>query len=113
MGFYKNCLFCSCITTQPINRLFHLLYQSVTLTKEKIKVDEAKCMQMAEIAQADLAQAMPALEAAIAALEALNKKDITEIKSYGQPPLLVRKVGYLHFKLSSVCHIIFAASLPR
>ncbi|VDN98570.1 unnamed protein product [Rodentolepis nana] len=66
--------------------------KSVTLTKEKIKVDEAKCMQMAEVAQADLAQAMPALEAAVKALEGLNKKDITEIKSYGQPPLLVRKV---------------------
>ena len=26
------------------------------------------------------------------ALEALNKKDITEIKSYGKPPLLVEKV---------------------
>ncbi|VUZ53059.1 unnamed protein product, partial [Hymenolepis diminuta] len=49
-------------------------------------------MQMAEVAQADLAQAMPALEAAVKALEGLNKKDITEIKSYGQPPLLVRKV---------------------
>lgn len=49
---------------------------------------------MAEVAQADLAQAMPALEAAITALEALNKKDITEIKSYGQPPHLVRKVGF-------------------
>ncbi|VDM31109.1 unnamed protein product [Hydatigera taeniaeformis] len=66
--------------------------KSVTLTKEKIKVDETKCLQMAEVAQADLAQAMPALEAAITALEALNKKDITEIKSYGQPPHLVRKV---------------------
>ncbi|CDS41066.1 dynein heavy chain [Echinococcus multilocularis] len=66
--------------------------KSVTLTKEKIKVDEAKCLQMAEVAQADLVQAMPALEAAITALEALNKKDITEIKSYGQPPHLVRKV---------------------
>ena len=56
-------------------------------------MDEAKCLQMAEVAQADLAQAMPALEAAITALEALNKKDITEIKSYGQPPHLVRKVA--------------------
>ena len=58
-------------------------------------MDETKCLQMAEVAQADLAQAMPALEAAITALEALNKKDITEIKSYGQPPHLVRKVGFV------------------
>lgn len=53
---------------------------------------------MAEVAQADLAQAMPALEAAITALEALNKKDITEIKSYGQPPHLVRKVLFIFSK---------------
>uniref|UniRef100_A0A0X3PBI3 Dynein heavy chain 2 n=1 Tax=Schistocephalus solidus TaxID=70667 RepID=A0A0X3PBI3_SCHSO len=66
--------------------------KSVTLTKEKIKVDEVKCLKMAEIAQADLAQAMPALQAAIEALEALNKKDISEIKSYGKPPYLVQKV---------------------
>lgn len=72
----------------------------MTITKEKIKVDEVKCLKMAEIAQADLAQAMPALQAAVTALEALNKKDITEIKSYGQPPNLVRKVSQ-HFELSS------------
>ncbi|KAK4469213.1 hypothetical protein MN116_006788 [Schistosoma mekongi] len=66
--------------------------KSVMQTQEKIKVDEAKCLHMAELAQADLAQAMPALEAAVQALEALNKKDITEIKSYGKPPLLVQKV---------------------
>lgn len=62
-------------------------------TQEKIKVDEAKCMHMAELAMADLAQAMPALEAAVQALEALNKKDISEIKSYGKPPYLVQKVS--------------------
>uniref|UniRef100_A0A3Q0KTZ4 Dynein axonemal heavy chain 2 n=1 Tax=Schistosoma mansoni TaxID=6183 RepID=A0A3Q0KTZ4_SCHMA len=66
--------------------------KSVMQTQEKIKIDEAKCLHMAELAQADLAQAMPALEAAVQALESLNKKDITEIKSYGKPPLLVQKV---------------------
>ncbi|KAA0188249.1 Dynein heavy chain axonemal, partial [Fasciolopsis buskii] len=66
--------------------------KSVMQTQEKIKVDEAKCMHMAELAMADLAQAMPALEAAVQALEALNKKDISEIKSYGKPPYLVQKV---------------------
>ncbi|CAH8605754.1 unnamed protein product [Dicrocoelium dendriticum] len=66
--------------------------KSVMQTQERIKVDEVKCMHMAELAMADLAQAMPALEAAVQALEALNKKDITEIKSYGKPPFLVQKV---------------------
>ncbi|KAL3313635.1 Dynein heavy chain 2, axonemal [Cichlidogyrus casuarinus] len=47
---------------------------------------------MAELAQADLALAMPALEDAMRALESLNKKDITEIKSYGKPPTMVEIV---------------------
>merc|ERR1719253_766208 len=37
-------------------------------------------------AQADLALAMPALESAVEALEALSKADITEIKSFAKPP---------------------------
>lgn len=65
-------------------------------TQERIKVDEAKCLKMQELALTDLAQAMPALEAAMQALESLNKKDITEIKSYGKPPALVQKVYLLH-----------------
>lgn len=47
---------------------------------------------MAALAQADLAEAMPALEEAIKALESLNKKDIGEVKSYTKPPPLVEKV---------------------
>jgi dynein heavy chain len=39
-----------------------------------------------------LDEATPALEAAVKALESLNKKDITEIKSYGKPPALVETV---------------------
>jgi dynein heavy chain len=33
-----------------------------------------------------LAEAMPALKKALAALDTLNKNDITEMKNYGQPP---------------------------
>lgn len=33
---------------------------------------------------------MPALEAAVAALDALNKADITEVRSFIAPPALVR-----------------------
>ncbi|VDQ15607.1 unnamed protein product [Trichobilharzia regenti] len=73
-------------------------------TQERIKIDEAKCLHMAELAQADLAQAMPALEAAVQALEALNKKDITEIKSYGKPPLLVQKVCITFTQLILNCY---------
>lgn len=47
---------------------------------------------MAENAQRDLDEAIPALQEAMKALESLNKKDMTEIKSYGRPPALVEKV---------------------
>ncbi|ESN99364.1 hypothetical protein HELRODRAFT_67097 [Helobdella robusta] len=66
--------------------------KSVGQKSEKIVEEELKCRKMAEVAQADLAEAMPALDEAKKALEALNKKDITEIKSYGKPPMLVEKV---------------------
>lgn len=51
-----------------------------------------KCQKMADLAQADLAEALPALEEAKKALEALNKKDISEVKAYGRPPTLVEIV---------------------
>lgn len=59
---------------------------------EKIAEEEDKCRVMAENAQHDLDEALPALAEATKALESLNKKDMTEIKSYGRPPALVEKV---------------------
>jgi dynein heavy chain len=44
-----------------------------------------QCQKLADIAQADLDEAMPALEEAIKALDSLSKKDISEMKSYGNP----------------------------
>jgi dynein heavy chain, axonemal len=45
---------------------------------------------VADDAKADLEEAMPALNAAIESLKALNKNDITEIKSFPKPPPLVQ-----------------------
>ena len=59
---------------------------------EKIAEEEEKCRGMAENAQHDLDEALPALAEATKALESLNKKDMTEIKSYAKPPALVEKV---------------------
>lgn len=59
---------------------------------EKIAEEEGKCQVMAENAQHDLDEALPALAEATKALESLNKKDMTEIKSYAKPPALVEKV---------------------
>ncbi|XP_041842513.1 dynein heavy chain 2, axonemal [Melanotaenia boesemani] len=64
----------------------------VTAHGEKIAVEEIECKAMAENAQRDLDKALPALEEALKALESLNKKDMTEIKSYGRPPALVETV---------------------
>ncbi|XP_049338447.1 dynein axonemal heavy chain 2 [Astyanax mexicanus] len=65
---------------------------AVSAHSEKIGAEEIKCKAMAENAQRDLDEALPALEEAMKALESLNKKDMTEIKSYGRPPALVETV---------------------
>ncbi|XP_053218034.1 dynein axonemal heavy chain 2 isoform X2 [Podarcis raffonei] len=64
----------------------------VSANSEKIAAEEIKCKALADTAQRDLEEAMPALEEAMKALESLNKKDLTEIKSYGRPPTLVETV---------------------
>ncbi|XP_014680873.1 PREDICTED: dynein heavy chain 2, axonemal-like [Priapulus caudatus] len=66
--------------------------KSVSARSEKIGVEELRCKQIATGAQQELDEAIPALQEAIRALESLNKKDMTEIKSYGRPPALVEKV---------------------
>jgi hypothetical protein len=49
---------------------------------------------MAGEAQADLDEALPALNAAMDSLKALNKNDITEIKSFAKPPPMVQVSGW-------------------
>ncbi|XP_028285542.1 dynein heavy chain 2, axonemal [Parambassis ranga] len=66
--------------------------KTVTANSEKIGAEELQCKAMAENAQKDLDEALPALEEAMEALNSLNKKDMTEIKSYGRPPALVETV---------------------
>ncbi|KAM8794253.1 dynein axonemal heavy chain 2 [Eudromia elegans] len=66
--------------------------KAVAANSEKIGEEEQRCRALAEEAQRDLDEAMPALEEAMRALESLNKKDLTEIKSYGRPPGLVETV---------------------
>ncbi|EDL10501.1 mCG120758 [Mus musculus] len=66
--------------------------KAVTANSEKIAIEEVKCQALADNAQKDLEEALPALEEAMRALESLNKKDIGEIKSYGRPPAQVEIV---------------------
>lgn len=58
----------------------------------RIGEEEKTCLKLADQAQTDLNLAMPALEEAIRALDALNKKDISEVRSYGKPPAKVEMV---------------------
>ncbi|KAJ3339931.1 Dynein heavy chain 2, axonemal, partial [Kappamyces sp. JEL0680] len=62
--------------------------KSVAAKAEKLGVEEAEVKLVADNAQADLDQALPALNAATKALENINKKDLNEIRSYGKPPPL-------------------------
>ena len=55
---------------------------------------------IADEAQRDLEGALPQLEAAIAALDALDKSDISEIRVYTKPPTMVMTV------LASVCVLL-------
>ncbi|EDQ90997.1 uncharacterized protein MONBRDRAFT_20211 [Monosiga brevicollis MX1] len=65
---------------------------AVSQRSEKISVEAKQCQKLASDAQADLDEALPALESAMEALNSLNKGDITEIKSYSKPPDLVAMV---------------------
>ncbi|XP_064624417.1 dynein axonemal heavy chain 3-like [Lineus longissimus] len=76
----------------------------VEAKKEVVGADEAVANEAAAAAQAikdeceaDLAEAIPALEAAISALNTLKPSDITLVKSMKNPPALVKLV------MESVC----------
>lgn len=68
--------------------------QKINVSEQSVKIglEEADIKILAEAAGKDLEKAMPALNAASAALDALNKKDLTEVKSYAQPPVKVERV---------------------
>jgi dynein heavy chain len=79
---------------------------NVEAKKEVVAADEALANEAAAAAQAikddcesDLAEATPALEAALAALDTLKPADITIVKSMKNPPSGVRLV------LEAVCII--------
>jgi hypothetical protein len=91
-------LHCQCCNNSPRH---HLQVAADQEEAEKVKVvvaaeeKDVKAMQqqtqaIADAAQAELAEAMPALQAAIDSLKALNKNDIVEIKSFPKPPPLVQ-----------------------
>jgi dynein heavy chain len=54
-----------------------------------IEKESVLCNAIAADCQQDLDKAMPALNAAEAALNVLTKKDMSEVKAYAKPPALV------------------------
>eukprot|EP00742_Colponemidia_sp_Colp-10_P007071 GILJ01007591.1.p1 GENE.GILJ01007591.1~~GILJ01007591.1.p1 ORF type:complete len:2165 (-),score=376.69 GILJ01007591.1:179-6499(-) len=72
---------------------------SAEVVKANVVAEEALVREQADVvlviqkdAERDLAQALPALKSAIAALNALDKKDIADFKAYTRPPQLVQMV---------------------
>uniref|UniRef100_A0A7S1X1Q2 Dynein heavy chain ATP-binding dynein motor region domain-containing protein n=1 Tax=Tetraselmis chuii TaxID=63592 RepID=A0A7S1X1Q2_9CHLO len=62
----------------------------VEAEEAEVKSQAAATKEIADDARRDLDKAMPALNAAVNALSALNKNDIVEIKSFAKPPPLVQ-----------------------
>lgn len=64
----------------------------VLVEEAAAKVKASAAQEIAEDAQKDLILAMPAMEAALKALESLNKNDINELRVFNKPPKLVQTV---------------------
>ena len=62
----------------------------VSAEEAEVKEKTASTQVIKEDAERDLAEVLPAMQAATKALNALNKNDITEMKSFKTPPTLVQ-----------------------
>jgi dynein heavy chain len=60
--------------------------QVVSQEEASASAEAAKVQAIKDECEADLAEAMPALQAAIRALDTLTKNDITEVKGMKSPP---------------------------
>ncbi|KAJ9531756.1 hypothetical protein QJQ45_021904, partial [Haematococcus lacustris] len=67
-----------------------IVKKTVAAEERDVKKMAGEIQVVADEAQADLEEALPAMNAAIDSLKALNKNDITEIKSFPKPPPLVQ-----------------------
>lgn len=57
-----------------------------------VQAKASETQVLADDAQRDLAEALPAMESAMKSLDALNKTDIGELKVFNKPPNLVKVV---------------------
>ncbi|EMP33877.1 Dynein heavy chain 1, axonemal [Chelonia mydas] len=65
---------------------------AVQAEEMKAKVKAQTAQAIADDAQKDLAEALPALDAALASLRNLNKNDVTEVRAMQRPPVGVKMV---------------------
>ncbi|KAJ6667676.1 hypothetical protein lerEdw1_015997 [Lerista edwardsae] len=65
---------------------------SVQAEEMKAKAKAQTAQAIADDAQKDLAEALPALDAALASLRNLNKNDVTEVRGMQRPPVGVKMV---------------------
>ncbi|XP_076632445.1 dynein heavy chain 2, axonemal kl-2 [Colletes latitarsis] len=66
--------------------------KTVAARSLRIAEEQKECKKLEELARADLATVEPALNEAMKALDALSKKDISEIRSFTRPPPKVEMV---------------------
>ena len=66
--------------------------QAAQEKEEELKVESERIAVEKAEAEAALEEAIPALEEAAAALKDIKKDDITEIRSFAKPHILVQKV---------------------
>ena len=65
--------------------------RTLEVDNQRLAKEEAEIMEIATDAERHLTKAKPALDAAVDALEKLDKKSIDEVKAYEKPPELVLK----------------------
>ncbi|CAH8497713.1 unnamed protein product [Dicrocoelium dendriticum] len=90
------------VKQRDTEKLMHKLgedQEQADIVRTRVKEDEALAKQkaaetqlIADDAQRDLEEAIPALEAANKALDSLDKNDISEIRVFTKPPQLVQTV---------------------
>uniref|UniRef100_A0A8C3GR01 Dynein axonemal heavy chain 1 n=1 Tax=Cairina moschata TaxID=8855 RepID=A0A8C3GR01_CAIMO len=96
-------IWCSALLSPAMLLRLSLLLQVDTAvaeeTRNAVQAEETKAKKKAQKAQAiaddaqkDLAEALPALDAALASLRKLNKNDVTEVRAMQRPPLGVKMV---------------------
>merc|ERR1719353_284910 len=84
---------CQELLVKIVEEKMHADEKQRTLEADAARIgkEEIEINAIAADAEKDLAKAMPALDAAVDALEKLDKKSIAEVKAYAKPPDLVLK----------------------